>query len=1079
MSRKKSFRRAVSTMLAVALLIPTVLWPGKNTVEGAGYGNIVSVDYYTDHQLNTANVPRPILNLSDGRKVFMHALHPSLQSVGNYNYQLLDLGTDHLKYLHFGSGDDGYAMKLTTSGDFYVRKDRYSDATRTFEKWADGWTDFVYVSINSNNFSFYGLKVDGSVVAVGQGTSGQLGTGLRQNLNVPFPVQNPDQPGTPLTGVRKMIQLDRENVLFITDDAVYKIGRAFGSNSFSNDAPINVTSLFPSFHGADFEMGYINPGLVGDIRSTNPSSIAMRYFKIDGNYYTLTDTTIGSKYISDYNGYNELNSTTLYPIDDPTNTVRAFYRQDHPVSKAIIEAAENTFFEINPNGDLVTWGLPINQIGARTVDTRTYNSNKQTILTDVKKVAVNTEQSISLVAALGNDGNVYVLGNNSNSTDFMNNVGLTGIQGRITTPTRVLGPDLAIQNITDIAFSSDALFLLKDTGDIYVFYKPGAVYSYNKSSGIKFVGLLEIQQTTDYRVVYGIDEVGNLHRMTGEGRSTPLLGASGIYPPGYSPVSNTIEKPLESISHDKFENTIVTLDYPAAATIKEYSLDNGATWLNYNGPIVINTVGSVTVQARSGLDTGSNIIYSDPLIFSINNDPIEIPIGYPKLLEQDGVVTIDTGAIDLNRVNVQISVNGQVSDYHAPIQLPDGNHSVSAIILNKANLELAKVTQNITVAPAAPGVPTAPVGHIGNVDANNQRPLTFTFNPTQGSLQIQHDNGPWLDEPEILNQYSGVSSDPSPTERKYELVVPNVVGSVYKARVTNGVNFSSETMLVVSGQVYDPSFSRDSSDRLLIDFSNLPTGNWSKEYSIDNGATYLPYNGAIDIGPYLPIRVKVTDLSSGQVLIDKEYITPALNGNNPAPNPGVDPAWGREISGADQEAIINVIGGGLSSKFNGLMLDNIEIQTTNQYQTINSVTNTLIEDSTGSGGGWSYSLSVTDFVSDPVLDTGLGTQDLVVKIPASSLSVNVQPSKVLAGSPDSVAKVGSYVLSEQKQTLAEAEAFKGMGYYDIPMDYMFRVPSTVEVVSAGNGSAHQVGDKVGLRVGVYRSLFTFTLSKGI
>lgn len=435
----------------------------------------------------------------------------------------------------------------------------------------------------------------------------------------------------------------------------------------------------------------------------------------------------------------------------------------------------------------------------------------------------------------------------------------------------------------------------------------------------------------------------------------------------------------------------------------------------------------------------------------------------------------------MNRVKVLVDIDGQVSDYTSPVLLQEGDYVATAIILNQNDEELTRVTENITVDVPAPGTLTAPVGAVGDLDANNQRQLTIGFNPTQGSLQIQHDGGPWVDEPEILNQYNGTTEDPSATERKFTLFVDNVVDSVYKARVTDGVNFSSETLLVVTAQVYDPSFFRDIDDKLLIDFSNLPTGNWYKEYSVDQGSTYHEYTGPIDIGAALPIKVRVTDTGSGQVLIQKEYITPALNGTNPnpIPNPGVDPSWGTEVTAADQEAILNVIGGGLSSKFNGLLLDNIEIQTVNQYQTINSVTNTLIEDSSGSGDGWTYSLSVTDFVSDTVLDTGLGTQDLVVKIPASAMNVDVKSAKVLAGSPDQTAKVGNYVLGSQKQALAQANPFEGMGYYDIPMDFMFRVPSTVEVVSMGSGSAHQVGDKVGLRVGVYRSLFTFSLAKGI
>lgn len=1080
-SKSGKARRVLTTALAAALLLPSVLIPGKNTVEGAGHANIVGVDYFADPTMN--RVPRPTLELSDGRTIFMRdsalAFQPEDKNV------LQDWGTDYIKYLHFNTAESGYAARLTTSGEFFVRKDQFNDPSRAFSKWAEGWKDFVYLNY-AGGYSFFGLKNDGNVVAIGSGTMGELGTGVKQSTSVPMEVLNPDT-NTPLTGVKKIIQVDPVNVLFVTDSEIYKIGRAFGSSSFDNAKPIKVTSLFPGFNGADsFEMGYVGKGMLGTIDTINSNpyaDVSLRYFLINGSYYTLTDTSTSSKYTLESSGYSEMNSNRLYPFNgDPTKTVRSLYQQEQTNGGRVYTAnAENTFFEIESNGNLVTWGFPIDQIGYQSFDRSKYSTSKSLLIPNASKVSVNPNAAISIVAALATDGNVYVVGNNGNTWAGGPNVGITGISGVINAPTKLTGPDGAIENITDLAMSSSAMYLLKNTGDVYVFARDtSSIYKnkYNKTTGTKFVGLLEIKRDVNKSVVYGIDETGVLHLIDEAGNTTPQTGATGIYPPGYTPGPTTIDKPTEGMrSTDKFENTIITLEYPTVANKKEYSLDNGATWLDYTAPITLTNKGMINVKARAGLDS----LYSEILDISFMNNPIVIPAGYPKLLEQDGVLTIDTGSIDLNRVKVQVDIDGQVSDYTSPVLLQEGDYVARAIIQNQNGEELTRVTENITVDPPAPGTLTAPVGTVGDLDANNQRQLTIGFNPTQGSLQIQHDGGPWVDEPEILNQYSGTTEDPSATERKFTLFVDNVVDSVYKARVTDGVNFSSETLLVVTSQVYDPSFFRDIDDKLLIDFSNLPTGSWYKEYSVDQGSTYHEYTGPIDIGAALPIKVRVTDTGSGQVLIEKEYITPALNGTNPNPNPnpGVDPSWGTEVTAADQEAILNVIGGGLSSKFNGLLLDNIEIQTVNQYQTINSVTNTLIEDSSGSGDGWTYSLSVTDFVSDPVLDTGLGTQDLVVKIPASAMNVDVKSAKVLAGSPDQTAKVGNYVLGSQKQALAQANPFEGMGYYDIPMDFMFRVPSTVEVVSMGSGSAHQVGDKVGLRVGVYRSLFTFSLAKGI
>lgn len=195
------------------------------------------------------------------------------------------------------------------------------------------------------------------------------------------------------------------------------------------------------------------------------------------------------------------------------------------------------------------------------------------------------------------------------------------------------------------------------------------------------------------------------------------------------------------------------------------------------------------------------------------------------------------------------------------------------------------------------------------------------------------------------------------------------------------------------------------------------------------------------------------------------------------PQPTMDPSWGSPIGSEDVS--FTVLSGGFNSQFNGLKLDTITISTTNQYQVLNSVTNSVIEDSRGTGAGWNYSLKVTDFFSDPVVDNSLGTNDLVVKMPSTALSVDVTKSSTLAGQDSNLSLNGNYIFNQEPVILASASEFHGMGQYQIPMSFTLRVPDKVEIVTAGNGSEYQAGGKTGLRVGTYRSQFTFTLASGI
>ncbi|THF74392.1 WxL domain-containing protein [Cohnella fermenti] len=142
-----------------------------------------------------------------------------------------------------------------------------------------------------------------------------------------------------------------------------------------------------------------------------------------------------------------------------------------------------------------------------------------------------------------------------------------------------------------------------------------------------------------------------------------------------------------------------------------------------------------------------------------------------------------------------------------------------------------------------------------------------------------------------------------------------------------------------------------------------------------------------------------------------------------------------------------------------------------------------VEDSRGSGAGWSVSVSATDFVSDPLQDpTASGTY--TVKIPASAVSVIVAtPIVALSGQavdPTYGPLASNGTLSAAPLKLMYAAPGYGMGVYTTGVSYSLAVPKTVTVASVSNGaSKYKENDMIGTVATTYTATLTFTLGSGV
>lgn len=128
---------------------------------------------------------------------------------------------------------------------------------------------------------------------------------------------------------------------------------------------------------------------------------------------------------------------------------------------------------------------------------------------------------------------------------------------------------------------------------------------------------------------------------------------------------------------DKTEPTnkdvIVTINYPADASKKEYKVDNGQ-WTNYTSPVTMTQNG--TVYARA-FDQAGNV--SAVSSYTVNNID-KVPPTPPTIKQEVDVITLIPGTDDRNGIaDTQIRINGgEWISYTAPIQLADGEYFIVA-----------------------------------------------------------------------------------------------------------------------------------------------------------------------------------------------------------------------------------------------------------------------------------------------------------------------------------------------------------------------------------------------------------------
>lgn len=1038
------WKRSLIVTLVVALIVGTYSFADFGPkVQAAEYVKVNSVTPYT----NTS------------------AYGP----VAGYSFNMDDGSSFHISSKDFYTGRNipagvKKAKALTGSRDIYL--------TNAGELWLgfpavkvlDNVEDFEVMAQDAQNdfTSYFALMKDGTVLAWGKGTQGQLGIGYKQDKTVPTEVIDPET-GDPMEGVKKIISSASDSLLLVKDGSVYIVGNSFlNTSSTATAAPVKINAKFPAFSTADqFEMKAVEGMTV--LKEGNhfygssfggSQEAARRVFVINGKSYSLTNFFAYDKR-DIYYGWGETyysNGLVELPADVKVgNLVKMGSYASQSNSKNDLNVSSG-YLNLD-QGKLEYWGTTFASWGKMPA---TFSPTRVQIATGVKKVQGT---GLGTIIFLKSNGYLYVSGTNN---DRMSGT----VDSLPAIPIRITGPENQIKNIKDFGikvstttYTDKSVYALQEDNTMLTWKYDGAVTTLPD----KYLSMYTLRKDSENLTeIVAIREDGVLGRFDMYStKFIPYTNAPVVYPADYVVPVTAPDKPVLSIaSQDKFNQSVISINFGASGDIatKQYQI-NGGGWLDYTTDILITQSGNVTIQARSANSKGN---ISDVGELTITNNPIVITAGDPRI-EKISADEFKIHADATGTVKVQVKIDGAAAwqDYNVAnnLLLTPGSHTVDVRLLNERDQELINKTFNVTADSPAPVVVAKPVVTQKGLNNFYGLDIEVTYNVAEGEAQYSIDGGSW-------------------TTTTGSFSVSNAAHTIRAKVVTAGGKESEITEFVTTAS--HPKITVND-DQISIDLG-INTSDVTVHYK-DNNNQWVEYTGPIT---YVPgthnIEIEVRDRNTGTPVFTGGPYTVTVIDPNPS-NPGdggttPDPGTGMPVGEEDVDFTVN--GGGLSAKFEGADLSTIIIDNTNPYQTINSVSRVLIDDSRGNGEGYQYSMNVTDFVSEPMQDNSTNTQSLVVSIPANALSVDVLNTKTINGPAAELSNVGKHIFTGNgPEMLATAKAFEGMGYNEIPLNFKLSVPDRVKIVTSGAGSKFIAGEFTGLMAGIYKAQITTTLVSGI
>lgn len=275
-------------------------------------------------------------------------------------------------------------------------------------------------------------------------------------------------------------------------------------------------------------------------------------------------------------------------------------------------------------------------------------------------------------------------------------------------------------------------------------------------------------------------------------------------------------------------SVIVTAVYPPAAAVKQISVDGGATWTSYTGPVTIEL--NTTVVAKCANSVGTQSPETRLPITNINKTIPATPVLTPDITRlTNGNVTV-TATYPADATKKEISIDGGSTwiIYTTPVVITQNNTTVKARCSNSLGTQSLLATLNITNIDKS--VPPTP-----NLVEDNTEPTNANVNVAASYDQVAVLKEISIDNGVTWKTYSGA-----------EVIAKN---TIVQARCKNAAGTQSliailsitniDKSVPVAPEI-SSSNTNPTNQNVTVTVA-YPNNTQDKQISLDNGTTWKGY----------------------------------------------------------------------------------------------------------------------------------------------------------------------------------------------------------------------------------------------